>query len=89
MYEEVSQLSDKGKYTNSKLQGTGKRMFDHERRENQIELRARKNLNPGPGSYRSPSDFGHYDGNVYGGKSGGISYIAPGKTTRTSSKMKL
>lgn len=30
---------------------------------------------PGPGSYRSPSDFGHYDGDVYK-NTGGIAYMA-------------
>ena len=26
----------------------------------------RLNVDPGPGSYRLPSEFGQYDGNVYG-----------------------
>ena len=39
-----------------------------------FEHKAVKNKNPGPGSYRAPSDFGHYDGNVYS-KSGGIAYL--------------
>ncbi len=30
---------------------------------------------PGPGSYRSPSDFGHYDGNVYK-NTGGFAYMS-------------
>jgi hypothetical protein len=30
-----------------------------------FEHDAKKNYIPGPGSYRSPSDFGHYDGDVY------------------------
>lgn len=54
-----------------------------------FEKRAVKNINPGPGAYRSPSEFGHYDGNVYN-KTGGISYLAAGSnTSRTSSKAKL
>ncbi len=40
-----------------------------------FEHKAIKNRNPGPGSYRSPSEFGHYDGNVYN-KSGGIAYLS-------------
>lgn len=32
-------------------------------------------LDPGPGSYRSPSDFGHYDGDVYK-NTGGIAYMS-------------
>jgi hypothetical protein len=32
---------------------------------------------PGPGSYRSPSDFGHYDGGEVYNRTGGISHIAP------------
>ncbi len=58
-------------------------------RENAFDFRARKNSNPGPGSYRSPSDFGHYDGNVYAGKTGGISYLVPRKESRSSNKPKL
>lgn len=30
-----------------------------------FEQKAVKNYNPGPGSYRSPSDFGQYDGDIY------------------------
>ncbi len=32
-------------------------------------------LGPGPGSYRTPSDFGHYDGDVYK-NTGGIAYMS-------------
>lgn len=52
-----------------------------------FDYRARKNRNPGPGSYRSPSDFGQYDGNVYG-KTGAISYLTSGKSTKASGKFK-
>lgn len=41
-------------------------------------------IDPGPGSYRSPSDFGHYDGDVYN-YTGGISYMVP-KSMRSSRK---
>lgn len=34
-------------------------------RVGKFESEAKKNYIPGPGSYRSPSDFGQYDGNVY------------------------
>jgi hypothetical protein len=36
-------------------------------------------LDPGPGSYRSPSDFGHYDGDVVYRNTGAIAYL--GRTT--------
>jgi len=52
-----------------------------------FDYRARKNRNPGPGSYRSPSDFGHYDGNVYG-NTGAISYLTLGKSTKASGKFR-
>ena len=40
-------------------------------------VRAKKDKNPGPGAYRSPSDFGQYDGNVYS-SSGGMAYLTAG-----------
>lgn len=52
-----------------------------------FEHRAIKNKNPGPGSYRAPSDFGHYDGNVYN-KSGAIAYLNETKQSRAPSKTK-
>lgn len=45
--------------------GHGKRYFDKETRVAEFEKKAKKNYNPGPGSYRSPSDFGQYDGDIY------------------------
>lgn len=30
-----------------------------------FENKAKKNYIPGPGSYRQPSEFGNYDGDVY------------------------
>jgi len=80
-YEQNSPLSNQGKYSISRFQGNGQRILDKERRENMFDYRARKNRNPGPGSYRSPSDFGHYDGNVYG-NTGAISYLTLGKSTK-------
>ena len=48
----------------------------------QFETKAKKNysncsdnVDPGPGSYRSPSDFGHYDGDVYR-NTGAIAYMS-------------
>lgn len=49
---------------------------------------------PGPGSYRSPSDFGHYDGDVYQA-SGAIAYMSQStklkslSSTIRASKIKL
>ena len=51
----------------------------------QFERRASSNYNPGPGSYRSPSDFGQYDGNVYR-RTGGISYLSPSGSRSPSGK---
>lgn len=53
-----------------------------------FQKKASKDINPGPGAYRAPSDFGHYDGNVYT-KTGGISYMVPGNRSRASSKANL
>lgn len=53
-----------------------------------FEKKASKDANPGPGAYRAPSDFGHYDGNVYT-KTGGISYLAPTSRSRAPSKANL
>ena len=64
-YEQINNLSDRGHYTNSNMVGYGKRMFDKEHRVMEAEKKARKNAIPGPGSYRLPSDFGQYDGEVY------------------------
>jgi hypothetical protein len=65
-----------GHYALTKSHGLGKRIFDKEQRVVAFEKRAVKDRNPGPGAYRSPSEFGHYDGNVYS-KTGGISYLVP------------
>ena len=54
-YEEINNLSDAGHYTLTKSNGLGKRIFDKEHRIVQFEHKAIKNLNPGPGAYRSPS----------------------------------
>lgn len=58
-------MSDRGHYILSRTSGEGKRLFDKESRVVKFEHEAKKNYIPGPGAYRSPSDFGHYDGDVY------------------------
>lgn len=41
--------------------------FDHSRRVTEFEQAEKKsNIVPGPGSYRLSSEFGQYDGDVYG-----------------------
>ena len=64
-YENINTLSNSGKYINSRTIGSGKRYFDKERRVVEFDKKASKNFIPGPGSYRSPSDFGQYDGDIY------------------------
>ena len=89
-YESVNLLSERGHYPISSSLGFGKRAFDKEVRETQFEFRAKKNysndffnnLDPGPGSYRSPSDFGHYDGEVYK-NTGGIAYMSRTKQLKS------
>jgi hypothetical protein len=79
----VNLLSDRGHYPVASTLGYGKRLFDHEKRETLFDFKARKNsstyiliqIDPGPGSYRNPSEFGHYDGNVYK-NTGGIAYMS-------------
>lgn len=61
----MNPLSDRGHYPISKSSGFGKRLFDKERRIVEFEKKALKNYYPGPGSYRHPSEFGNYDGDVY------------------------
>ena len=64
-YNEINTLSNSGKYISSRNTGYGKRFFDKEKRINEFDKKAYKNLNPGPGSYISPSDFGQYGGDTY------------------------
>lgn len=94
-------MSEKGHYPLSSTLGYGTRPFDKEKRETKFEFQAKKNssnlfiiLDPGPGSYRSPSDFGHYDGEVYQA-SGAIAYMSKSTKLKSisssimASKMKL
>ena len=64
-YETIDKLSNSGKYIPSTSTGYGKRYFDKEKRVSDFEFKAKKNYNPGPGTYRTPSEFGQYDGDVY------------------------
>ena len=72
----------------AKSHGFGKRIFDKEQRVAMFEHKATKNKNPGPGAYRAPSDFGHYDGEVYS-KTGGISYLTGNQSSKRASKIEL
>lgn len=66
-YENNTNLSNKGKYVMSSHHGGTRAKFDNSKRVTQfatIEAASRKV--PGPGSYRQSSEFGQYDGNVYG-----------------------
>lgn len=68
IYQPQNDLSNEGKYVLSKNVSAGKRTFMDGRRQSFTDLAAKRSgskllvsLAPGPGSYRSPSDFGHYD----------------------------
>lgn len=67
-YKPQNDLSSEGKYVLSKNVSAGKRKFMDGGRLSFTELIAKRSaskiwfiLAPGPGSYRAPSDFGHYD----------------------------
>lgn len=83
-YEQITKMSDRGHYILSRTSGYGKRYFDKESRVVKFENEAKKNYIPGPGAYRSPSDFGHYDGDVY--KNNTLSMY---KTSLSGSQSKL
>jgi hypothetical protein len=62
----MNSLSGEGKYVLSKNVSAGKRTFMDGRRHSFTDLAAKRatskylcNLAPGPGSYRTPSDFGY------------------------------
>ena len=61
VYRPQNDLSNEGKYVLSKNVSAGKRKFLDGRRLSFTELAARRSFTPGPGSYRSPSEFGQYD----------------------------
>ena len=56
-------MSNAGKYVLSRNKSAGKRCFMEGRRQSFIDLTEKNDFTPGPGSYRAPSDFGHYDSN--------------------------
>jgi len=65
-YNLPAALTSTSKYINSKHLGTGLRAFTISKRVSKFdEISASRRNIPGPGSYRQPSDFGQYDGNVY------------------------
>ena len=65
-YQDVSSLSKVGKYILSNHSGGTKAIFDHSKRITKFDQVKKQSMNhPGPGSYRMPSEFGQYDGEVY------------------------
>lgn len=60
-YQPKNDLSNEGKYVMSKNVSSGQRKFLDGRRLSFTDITARRSFTPGPGSYRSPSDFGQYD----------------------------
>jgi hypothetical protein len=64
VYDTIDNFSDRGKYILSKRKGVGTRPFDRERKFTISYWKT--DVNPGPGSYSKPSDFGVYgDLNYY------------------------
>lgn len=61
VYKPQNDLSNEGKYVLSKNVSNGQRKFLDGRRLSFTEIMARRSFTPGPGSYRSPSEFGQYD----------------------------
>lgn len=62
----MSSLSKVGKYILSNHSGGTKAIFDHSKRITKFDQVKNHSMNqPGPGSYRMPSEFGQYDGEVY------------------------
>jgi len=58
-YNPKLDMSADGKYFVSKFHDTGARTFMHAAREGLITKSAL--ISPGPGYYRMPSEFGHYE----------------------------
>jgi len=90
-YTPANDLSSEGKYILSKNQSAGKRKFMLGRRESFTEFESRRsqsnkisNLAPGPGTYRLPSDFGHYDETSRPSLTKNSDLIKTGRTTATS-----
>jgi hypothetical protein len=86
----MNMTANDGKYMLANTHGHGKRYFDKEHRQVIFEFKAKHDyskcfitVDPGPGSYRLPSDFGHYDGNVYQ-STGAIAYMSQSTKLRSS-----
>jgi hypothetical protein len=63
-YNDVTSLSSVGKYIVSSHRGGTGGKFAKDHRVAEFERVAKiNNEKPGPGRYRSPSEFGQYDGN--------------------------
>ena len=62
-YQPPSAIVGDSHYIVSKHEGTGRRAFSVDKKISKFDQLAKTFIaNPGPGSYRSPSDFGNYDG---------------------------
>lgn len=59
-YEPKPSLNDKGEYFVSKFQSSSSRKFGRSQR---VLMKTESNF-PGPGTYRAPSEFGHYESNI-------------------------
>lgn len=65
-YNDVSNLSNVGKYILSTSRGGTNAKFDHSKRVTKFdEMAKRAKLVPGAGTYQAPSEFGQYDGGLY------------------------
>ena len=65
-YHIPSAITSDSRYVNSKYGGTGQRAFTHRERTTLFDEHPKhQEIIPGPGSYRLPSEFGQYDGDVY------------------------
>lgn len=65
-YQPPSALVNDSHYISSRHEGTGRRAFTIDKKLSKFDEYSKTfQGNPGPGSYRSPSDFGQYDGQVY------------------------
>lgn len=68
-YDNSTSLSNVGKYVMSSHRGGTYAKFDSSPRRTRFDEVARAALTrPGPGQYKAPSEFGVYDGEVYGSR---------------------
>ena len=71
-YHDDVKISGVGKYTNSKYKGGTQAKFQNSRRFTYFDAAVKSETGkPGPGNYKTPSEFGQYDGNVYGNMEAG------------------